>query len=229
VRKLFLLQVALLVAAADSEVVFYGGDMDERARLLSSTMPSFDGVVYDDFALPTNATITTIFGNYVHDDATFTSAVFEIRTGMTAGNGGTVVASGFGQVTAVETNRIGFDLAEYQVTLAGLNLNLPAGTYHVGMALETTVGETFQVTTSGQDVVTTGDPNPPPTGTPLANGNAFYWSISQSLFYTPIEGILGTGTWDFSYGIEVLVPEPAPLIGIGGALFMLALLRRRNH
>jgi hypothetical protein len=227
VRKLLVLQLSLTAAIANSDVVFYGGDMDGRDRVLSSTMPGMDGMIFEDFVLPTNATISAIFGNYVHDDAIFTSAIFEIRSGMTAFNGGSVVASGFGQVTSVLTNRTGFDLTEYQVTLSGLNLNLAAGTYHVGMALDTTLGETFQVTTSGQDVNTAGDPNPPPTGSPIANGNAFYWSISQGQFYTPMEGILGTGTWDFSYGVETVVPEPTTFIVISGTLLMLALLRRR--
>ena len=81
-RKLLVLQLSLTAAIANSDVVFYGGDMDGRDRVLSSTMPGMDGMIFEDFVLPTNATISAIFGNYVHDDAIFASAIFEIRSGM---------------------------------------------------------------------------------------------------------------------------------------------------
>lgn len=233
-KAAFVLALLTLAVASQAQTVFYGGDFDGRNALVSSRGTN-SGYSYDDFSLNTLTNVSSLFGNFLLNGgaAGFTlTADYEIRSGMTAGNGGTLISSGTGlTATRIATGRTGFGLTEYQYTISGLNLNLSAGTYFMALrpvAVTGGGGTAYVSTTSGADVSTTGDPNPAPTGAPLANGNSYFDSATYGASFDPAtsSNALGAGTWDFSYGVAA-VPEPTTIAALGfGAA---ALLRRRKR
>lgn len=232
-KSTLLISFACLAVAANSQTVWYGGDFDGRNGLISQTTVGLDGMVYDDFNLAFNTNVTGVFANYLDFGAVYTTASWEIRSGMSAGNGGTLEASGSGATTTIATGRTGFNLTEFQVTVAGLNVNLAAGNYWLGFALDSsnTAGAGYISTTSGADLGPGGDPNPVVTGSPIANGNSFFNSTFFLANYLPTfdPGALGAGTWDFSMGVNGIVPEPATFVVLGAGLAGLIALRRRRN
>jgi hypothetical protein len=232
----FLLKKCLIIAGmaavsiSQGAVLFYGGDADGRDGLLAMTDPGLDGQVFDDFTLTQTSNITMVWGNYLTTLTGFSTGAFEIRSGMSAGNGGTLVASGSGNVSGVATGRSFFGLNEYKVQLGGLNANLAAGTYHLSLSLFGNGGVAYVSTTSGADAGPGGDPNPAPTGGPLANDNSFFNSTTFGAFYGDTADQHGSaGPWDYSYGVEgTVVPEPTTVFALGVGLAGLLALRRRK-
>jgi hypothetical protein len=110
--------------------LFYGGDLelsslnaaglsDENTLLIpgSSTYGNFN------VQSSHNVTVTGILIN-VQADANFdpVTASYDVRTGITDGNGGTSIASGSGSVTVASTGRNFLGLNEYSVAI---NLSAP--------------------------------------------------------------------------------------------------------
>jgi hypothetical protein len=187
-------------------------------------------MVYDDINLASNTTITGVFANFLDLATSYTTATWEIRSGMSAGNGGTLEATGSGATATIATGRNGFGLDEFQVTVAGLSVNLSAGTYYLGFALDNINAGTagYISTTSGTDEGPGGDPNPAVTGSPIANGNTFFNSTAFVSNFVDTQDQFGPGTWDFSMGVNGVVPEPATFVVLGSALVSLVALRRRR-
>jgi hypothetical protein len=83
-----------------ASVVFYGGDAPEGGKRLSSYSDTTTVMVYDDFALAQDSTITRLWGNFSTGGISFRGfgsgdeASYEIRSGIAAGSGGTLLASG---------------------------------------------------------------------------------------------------------------------------------------
>lgn len=224
--------VAALVAAdwASGQVLFYGGDFDGRYNISSeqnTTMP-FNTMAYDDFNLSASATVQQVWGNFLVSGSYLpTSAFYEVRSGMAAGNGGTLVQSGTFSVTATLTGRTLSTMSEYQFSGAA-TIALAAGNdYWLGIApIGNGTGQYFAVTTSGADLGPGLDPNPTPTGSPLGNGGALlYTQLDPFTFgYMAATEMLGAGTYDLSYGLSATaVPEPAT-----GTLLLVALLGGRQ-
>jgi len=176
-----------------------------------------DGIVYDDFNV-TSATgwnIESIFGTFLFTAAaTSNSATWEIRSGVSVGNGGTIVASGFGPavVTQIGTDR-GYNIEHIEIS--GLHFALAPGTYWVGMEPTTPAGYGYLVTTSGANAI----------GTPAGNdSNAFFTSTDFDVFFVdtvPLDG------HDFSLGLTgVAAPEPSVWMLLLGGCAALGLWRR---
>ena len=117
------------IAQAPPGSLWYNGDWDftnglpnERNTLVTQA------AVYDDFNVttPTGWNVTAVFSdNFSH--AVITAADWEIRTGVSEGNAGALVASGTtGSPVITPTGRSGFGFGiEYMIEVTGLNIFLP--------------------------------------------------------------------------------------------------------
>jgi hypothetical protein len=232
---------------ARAGVLWYNGDFDNRDALPNGTAGiNFNGgfaevsKVYDNFVVPAGQTwqITSVFSTdeiLYHSGKPVTTASWQILSGVSPGNGGTVVVSGDSAATMTAVApQAGFTYVdpEFKIVATIPTVTLTAGTYWLSVIPDDTspdFGDQALVeTTSGANAV----------GTPPGNdGNSF---ISNNLpaggpgsdFFTPVSTIEGGGTWDFSMGVggtATGVPEPSSLalVAIGG-IGALTLVRRRK-
>ena len=216
---LIVLVVVSLPATAD--VLFYGGDADGANGLASERNTLIpDAMVYDDFEVVVGWTVTGVFGNFLAD-FTAQQAYYEIRSGVSVGNGGSLIASGTINVTQADTGLGYFGLDLYKIGGEIDPLSLAPGTYWFGMApIDNGGGRAYIATTSGANGV----------GSPLNNGNSFFNSSYFGANFDLASNQVGQGYDDFSYGLEgTVVPEPGSMMALGmGALGILPFLRRRK-
>jgi hypothetical protein len=210
-------------AQAPPGSLWYNGDWNgvnglpnERNTLVTQA------AVYDDF----NVTgpgwdVTAVFS----DDfewTVVTAADWEIRTGVSEGNAGTLVANGTtNSPLLTNTGRCTLEACEYRVEVTGLNFFLAPGTYWLNVTpIGNGTGRSFNTTTGGTNCV----------GTPCGNDqNAFFNSTYFGTYFTSTsnEG----QPYDYSNGvIGTVVPEPATvrLIACGVAALLIGLRRQRG-
>ena len=218
-------------AHAGSTTLWYNGDDDGRDGLLNE-VGSTNELIYDNFIVPTGDiyTITGVFSNDLMPNPAVATAYWEIREGVSAGNGGTFVASGDSAdtVTATgRTGRVGNGTDNEYTNQVAVSVTLGAGTYWLAVAPDV-AGGAYITTTSGANAV----------GFPPGNdGNSFSSSTSFGDNFTPTTNptLEGPGTWDYSMGIigtaalVAPVPEPswAALLPTAG-LILLGHRRRRR-
>ena len=203
-----LLCLAAFAASADT-TLWYNGDFNNVSSLRDnySSYTATDATVYDDFTVSTASGgwhITEVFGHIQFGDITdVTNANWSIRSGVSAGNGGTIVASGANApITLTPTGTIFYGNTEYKVDIAGLDISLAPGTYWLGVQ-PNTVGAAYMSTTSGANGA----------GAPLDDGNAFFNSPSQGSNFE-LQPAPPSGFSDYSMGIvgtKVANPSPIPL------------------
>lgn len=223
-KRLLILGLACVAGAAQAGQLFYGGDFDGRNGLRSQEGGNVsDSRVYDNFMLGSSSNITDVYGNFLDStNGGSSSAFWEIRTGVSLGNGGTVVAGGvMGAATTKATGRSGFGLNEYTYDIKVSGVTLNAGTmYWLTVAPDMTgLGSVniFLSTTGGANGV----------GGPLGDGNSYWDSTTFGKSFANPGDALGAGTWDFSLGVNGSpVPEPATFAVLG--LGALALIKRRR-
>jgi hypothetical protein len=237
---LLLAGAAACCAPAQAAPLWYNGDRDNRDALINQTSSlsggaGADGRVYENFVIPTGQTwiITGVFSNDVKNPfftvPTAATASWEIRSGVSAGNGGTLVASGDNAVNSSNTGRTSTVYAPFSATevhheVDGLNLVLSAGTYWLSVAVDTTgaVDPYWAVSsTSGANAI----------GTPPGNdGNSFFSSAQSGDSFTATSDIEGGGTWDYSLGVVgVVAPEPSVVaMGLGAGLSLLVYALARS-
>jgi hypothetical protein len=221
----------LVASQGFAGTLWYNGDFDGVNGLVNGV--GTNGVtgssnVYDNFVVPGGQTwtIADVWSNNLMDFTGVTSAEREIRSGVSLGSGGTLIASGTDAATQTATGRSGFGYTEYEILVSGLNVTLGAGTYWLSVAPVTAGGggNSYVSTTSGSNCV----------GTPCGNDGNSYWSSGAPFnenFGSTADG-LGTGTWDFSMGLDdgTTAPEPATiglcLAGLG--LIMVGSRARRR-
>jgi len=218
------------IAQAPPGSLWYNGDFNgvnglanERDNVVSQA------AVYDDFNVnaPLGWDVTAVFsdnmmlpggGPYV------TGADWEIRTGVSEGNAGALIASGTTNSPIVtSTGRGGFGLEEYMVEVTGLNVflsALPSGQhYWLNVTPVLSYGRSFNSTTSGTNCV----------GTPCGNDqNAFFNSTFFGAYFTSTanEG----QPYDYSNGvIGTVVPEPATVALVTCGMGALLIELRRRH
>lgn len=162
--------------------------------------------VYDDFIVPTGESwvIDTIFSNNLMSFTGVSQANWEIREGITAGNGGALVSGGNASATQAATGRSGFNLNEFRIQVSGLEVTLTPGRYWLSVApIGSGSGRSYVTTTSGANAV----------GTPPGNnGNSFFNSSYFGENFTSRQadysmGVAGTSTpvpFEFSPGLGIL-------------------------
>ncbi len=109
---------------------------------------------YDDFIVSDTRgwDVTALYSNNLLDTNVI-GATWEIRQGVSAGNGGNIITQGMTTTPNVfQTGRSGFGYTEYTVEAGGLTLHLPADTNHYWLNV-TPIGDlsgrSFDSTTSG--------------------------------------------------------------------------------
>jgi hypothetical protein len=225
-KKLALLILLVVVAVpmfADT-TVWYNGDFNGVNGLtneVNTTIPQ--SYIYDDFIVPTGGwTLTDAFSNNLMSFST-SNADVEIRSGVSAGNPGTLVYGAYGvAATQTATGRSGFGYNEYTIEVALPSVYLPAGTYWLAVAPDGSgSGRSFISTTSGANCI----------GLPCGNDdNSFWTSAYYGTYFTPASSGVGFPA-DFSMGVSTTgtsTPEPSTLLLMGtGLLGAVGAFRRK--
>lgn len=219
-------------APAFADVLWYNGDFDgENGNFNGYQMASYQYAMnYDDFDVPAGGwDVSGLWSNNRLDTQAITEAYWEIRSGVSAGNGGTLLYNGLNSATVTPTGRMVFNVPEYSVSVNGLDLSLNEGKYWLGLApnMEGEEWYSYIATTSGANAVGT------LAGT---NGNAFYTSwyggSNYSNYFVPSTSI-SSDMRDFSMGVQgtpKVVPEPLSMllfVSGGGVIAASRKLRRR--
>ena len=148
------------VTAADphGEIGWYNGDWCHCAEGLRNQIiiGGNHALVYDDFVVPAGGwTIVGVFSHNFMRQVGATEAYWEIRTGMSEGKGGKVVASKKGPATIQQqTDLTPTGYAEYEVRVDGLNVNLGPGRYWLAVA-PISNGHSYIHPTSGKNAIGT--------------------------------------------------------------------------
>jgi hypothetical protein len=209
-------------AQAPPGSLWYNGDFNGINGLANERNTAVtQAAVYDDFNVTSPGwNVTSVFSDNL-EDTVVTAADWEIRTGVSEANAGTLVASGTTNSPVVTQIYCDFSFCEYQVEVTGLNFFLAPGTYWLNVTpVGNGTGRSFDATTSGANCV----------GTPCGNDqNAFFNSTFFGAYFTSTsnEG----QPYDYSMGvIGAVVPEPATvaLLSCGIGALLLTLRRRRG-
>ncbi len=207
--------------------LFYGGDLDPNDPNQNALANENDAIVggnpygaatYQNFTLSQGATATGLFTNNL-SQLTPTSGYWEIRSGVSEGNGGTLVASGTGTVTNTPTGRSDFGYTEYHNEVDGLNVALNGGTQYwmaVVPVCTTCAGRAFNSDTDGLNSVGTQQSGQQYFNSAFFGAN-FTNANNEGVFNTFSSGVVGTA-----------VPEPSSLIMLGSGLVAAAGLVRRR-
>jgi hypothetical protein len=219
-------------AQAPPGSLWYNGDFDSdpdtRNALANGNNTGFTAAVYDDFNVTGGQWLVTgVFSNnLLNTNAGFTTANWEIRSGVSEGNPGTLVASGLNAPVVVTPTGRSWPqtgLIEYTFTVAGLAVTLNPGTYWLNVQPNGNGSQiSYNSSTMGANCV----------GTPCGNDmNAFIDSITFGYnFHTTADPIFGPGNVDFSDGvIGTVVPEPATVALLTCGLGALVVANRRRR
>ena len=88
----------LLAGVAQGGTIWYNGDFNGSDGTVSVRhgfgLLDIDAYVYENVQLGSSQNVTGVFGTFLYSGTAPLGAEFEIRSGVSGGNGGTLVASG---------------------------------------------------------------------------------------------------------------------------------------
>jgi uncharacterized protein (TIGR03437 family) len=154
------------------------------------------GRVYDEFLVPSGGwTVAGVFSNNtLYNAPPITQASWEIRSGLSAGNGGTVIASGVSPATQTYNSA----LRAYRIEVDGLQVQLAPGDFFISVTpVGTANTQSYVCQTQGQNAI----------GSPAGNGMAFY--SSQSGSFLKLTAADGTNL-DYSQGVRISLQASSP-------------------
>jgi hypothetical protein len=201
------LSLGVMAGPAAAGTLWYNGDFDGSGLSVSNHHEyqnyggniyfQSDSHVYDDFVVPAGGwRVNAVWSNNrFTSGVVVTGATWEIRSGLSVGNGGTVVASGSGTPTLTNTGRGTGSYTEYQVLISGLNFHLKPGRYWLRVTPTINVGDAYSYNsaTSGLNAV----------GQPPGNNDNSYWNLYEHI---------GNGSEYSQYFVE---PYGAPDFSMG--------------
>lgn len=216
-----------LACSAVNAQVSYNGDFRGGDTNVTQADTVSDMMVFDDVNV-LSPHLTTIWGNFFIYQQYLSSSLgltYEIRTGITAGHAGTLIASGsVSNLQQTLTGRSTQNNAYREVQLLGtVNINLTPGVYWIGLqnnegANPPAQWTSFLAQTLGNDAGPAGDPNPAPQNT-LLDGSSYATG-------TELGDYVQQGA-DFSMGVTS-VPETPPGLMLAAGTIGLIVLRRRK-
>lgn len=189
-----------------ADILWYNGDGSGQNSLRNQVNSSGEGArTFEDFTVdaPLGWDVTDVWSNnllavsFFGGTPSVSSASWSIRSDMSEGNPGTLVAGGISAATKVTTNRSpSFLYEEFTITVSGLSIHLDPDTYW--LEVSPVVGEAYNSVTIGENAV--GSP-------PGNNGNSFWDRPSSGDIYV-------ARTENFSMGVGGLasVPEPSTFV-----------------
>ncbi len=133
-----LLFIASFANAQVCDCLFYGGDLNVNSPNADGLANENDAIIggspygaatYQNFILAGESTAPGLFTDNL-SGLNPSTGYWEIRTGVSEGNGGTLVASGTGAMTHTPTGRSAFGYNEYRDEVDGLSINLAGGTQY---------------------------------------------------------------------------------------------------
>jgi len=229
-KKLMLVATAAIALASVSAAhaattLYYSGDFDAGNGNANALANEVDGIVnsaatYDNFTV--SGAVWHVTGLFTNDltNLNITSANWEIRSGLSEGNGGTVVFSGSAKPNVSTTGRSGFGFTEYQVEVP-VAFDLNPGVYWLSVQpVSSDASRSFNSNTFGLNAVGVHTANNDYFNSAFFGAN-FTNANNEGAFPAFSAGVLGTAGG---------VPEPSTwalmLLGFGA---MGASLRARRN
>ena len=251
-----LLAAAILTASplAGQTLVYQGNRTSTVACSAKVVNSKNQCMMYDNITVGDNGwDVTGLFGNFYQPDVAgmvpWTSAMWEIRTGMSEGNAGTLLYGGEGfEVSATHqaTGRTlsgGTTFTEYLATLTIPQLYLAPGTYWIGISpvFDHMFGSYFGAYAAWTEPGASGGINSQADGSGIAwvaySSVNNYAVVTHDFSY----GVLGTISENGNPGTDpgnggtpgtgpgTAVPEPGGLGLLAAGLMVMAGLRRRRN
>ena len=216
--------VLAFAIGANATTLFYGGDFDPNNPNANGLANENDAIVggspygaavYQNFVIANNHQwqVSGLFTNQVTNQAPPANAYWEIRSGLSEGNGGLLLASGTA-ADSVMTNGV------VSTNTVAANALLTAGTYWFAVVPQAPndANRSFTGNTFGLGAI----------GTQISDQQ--FWN--SSFFMANFTNADNEGVFPaFSQGVlgrDMSVPEPSSLIRLGsGVLGLAGVLRRR--
>jgi PEP-CTERM motif len=224
---LLLLALLFFTAAVYGDVpYFYGGDIEPGNpypnAILNENVGDYNpylSATYQNFYALSNITVTGLFTNNL-SNLIPTSGYWEIRSGVSEGNGGTLVASGTGAVTNTPTGRSYFGYDEYTNLVSDLSVSLATGQYWFAVvpACSSCEGAAYNGNTFGTNSIGKSDLNLEYFNSPINGINFINPNDNNGHFPTFTSGVYANPE----------VPEPGSLVLMGTGIVGLIGMLRHN-